>query len=185
MTHYKEVFKEIDSIIMKYCLPEQFTLDCGCNLGRTLQKLGKNACGIDIAKDKVELCRKAGLTVIKADVESELPMQSGEFDNVLAIDLLEHLRDADSAIDEINRVLKPRGKFIVSVPYHSFLKSLLVLMLNFDEHFNNGEHVRFFTEKALTHMLNEHSFSVLKKHYVGRFYPISNNLVLVCRKVKP
>lgn len=41
----------------------------------------------------------------------------GAFDFILSSDVLEHVPDPQSALCEINRILKPEGKFIFTVPF--------------------------------------------------------------------
>ncbi len=47
----------------------------------------------------------------------ELPFKDNEFDIALCMVILEHLEEPKRAIAEINRVLKPGGKILVSVPF--------------------------------------------------------------------
>jgi SAM-dependent methyltransferase len=49
----------------------------------------------------------------------ELPFSDSSFDFVVAKDSLHHFRNPMLALNEIKRVLKPNGKFIVSEPYWS------------------------------------------------------------------
>lgn len=48
---------------------------------------------------------------------SKLPVASESIDTVLLLDVLEHIPDAHSAMQEIRRVLKPDGKLIVQMPF--------------------------------------------------------------------
>lgn len=45
------------------------------------------------------------------------PLDDGSFDAVIATQVLEHVRDFDNVRDEIVRVLRPRGRAVVSVPF--------------------------------------------------------------------
>ncbi|MGH7149355.1 MAG: class I SAM-dependent methyltransferase [Planctomycetota bacterium] len=45
-----------------------------------------------------------------------LPFPAGSFDAVLAVDLLEHLPDPESALRECARVLRPEGRLLASYP---------------------------------------------------------------------
>jgi len=47
----------------------------------------------------------------------DLPFGDGEFDLVLAMALLEHVADPQRVVDEIWRVLKPRGRVFASTPF--------------------------------------------------------------------
>jgi len=54
-----------------------------------------------------------------ADVEEGLPFPDGNFDLVLAGEVLEHLERDTLALRHIRRVFKEDGKLIVSVPYYN------------------------------------------------------------------
>jgi len=47
----------------------------------------------------------------------ELPFQSSEFDYALLVEVLEHLEQPESALEELARVLKPQGQAVVSMPF--------------------------------------------------------------------
>lgn len=46
-----------------------------------------------------------------------LPFASSSFDTVLLLEVLEHVIDAEQVVAEINRVLKPGGILVVSIPF--------------------------------------------------------------------
>lgn len=46
-----------------------------------------------------------------------LPFPSGTFDAVIAIEVFEHLHDPRGAMLEVNRVLRPKGRILLSVPF--------------------------------------------------------------------
>jgi SAM-dependent methyltransferase len=54
--------------------------------------------------------------VLVGDVQKGLPVPAASFDRVLAVHVLEHLRDLPKALDEIDRVLAPGGFFQVVIP---------------------------------------------------------------------
>ena len=47
----------------------------------------------------------------------QLPVHTNTFDSILLLDVLEHLEDPDLCIQEIHRVLRPKGKLIIQVPF--------------------------------------------------------------------
>jgi len=48
--------------------------------------------------------------------EDDFPILDGQFDYVVSIDVLEHLREDQPFLRELKRVLKPGGKAVVTVP---------------------------------------------------------------------
>lgn len=46
-----------------------------------------------------------------------LPFADASFDTVLLLDVLEHVADADAVLHEIARVLRPRGRVLISMPF--------------------------------------------------------------------
>lgn len=54
--------------------------------------------------------------VDEGDIETRTPYADGFFDRVVAVHVLEHLRNLPSAIDEIERILAPGGIFDVVLP---------------------------------------------------------------------
>ena len=63
---------------------------------------------------------------------------------------------------------------------------MIVVLFRFDHHFGNLEdgHIRFFSDKALEKLFGQFGFEVIEKKYVGRFWPVSNCVYVVGRKVR-
>jgi SAM-dependent methyltransferase len=54
--------------------------------------------------------------VVQADIEKPTPFAAGSFDRIVAIHMLEHLRNLPAALAEIDRILAPDGYFDVVLP---------------------------------------------------------------------
>jgi SAM-dependent methyltransferase len=89
-------------------------LDVGCGIGDFV-KFRKHTTGTDINPETVKFCKKQELDVIQMDID-RLPFLSGEFDGVLLDNVLEHITSPKSLVEEIYRVLKPSGTFLIGVP---------------------------------------------------------------------
>ena len=63
----------------------------------------------------VDIDRKANPDVI-ASVE-DLPFKDNNFDIILCLEVLEHVKVPEKAINEMRRVLKKNGKLIISIPF--------------------------------------------------------------------
>lgn len=50
-------------------------------------------------------------------VAEQLPFVAGSFDTVLATEVLEHVHDAEAALAEVYRVLRPGGHALLTVPF--------------------------------------------------------------------
>lgn len=86
-----------------------------------------------------------------------LPFSDDSFDLVVCSEVLEHLHDYKDAIKEINRVLKPGGQFLASVPAE-FPEKICWLL---SEAYQNqpGGHLRIFKKNELIKEVAEHNFS--------------------------
>ena len=49
-----------------------------------------------------------------------LPFKSGSFSHTISSEVLEHLQDDQQAINEISRVMRPQGHFVVTFPHLKF-----------------------------------------------------------------
>ncbi|TRD22690.1 bifunctional 2-polyprenyl-6-hydroxyphenol methylase/3-demethylubiquinol 3-O-methyltransferase UbiG [Palleronia caenipelagi] len=95
-------------------------LDLGCAGGfmaEALAERGANVTGIDPAAEAIAAARahaEAGGLTIRYDVGvgEDLPYESGHFDAVVCVDVLEHVQDLDQVLREVERVLKPGGRFL-------------------------------------------------------------------------
>lgn len=63
-----------------------------------------------------EIFRLDGVTVTRGDLNANLPFDSRSFDYVTCLEGLEHIENPQQAIREFARVLRPRGRVIVSIP---------------------------------------------------------------------
>jgi SAM-dependent methyltransferase len=96
-------------------------LDLGCGDGAAAQVAaqrnpGHRMAGIDWSAGNLNLARRRGLGVVRAGVGPQLPFADEVADVVIMSELIEHLVDTDSALDEVRRMLKPGGSLLLSTP---------------------------------------------------------------------
>jgi SAM-dependent methyltransferase len=105
-------------------------LDAGCGSGplsAALRDRGATVTGIDKSAGMLALARRRlgdGADLRVAELGSPLPFPDGAFDDVTASLVLHYLEDWGPALAELQRVLKPGGRLIVSVD-HPFAIALM------------------------------------------------------------
>ena len=104
---------------------DKLGLDLGCGRRKRIGFIG-----LDAYPD-------TGVDVVCNIEHQQLPFKDNTFDIVAASHLLEHIKDLDSVLAEISRILKPGGKLQITVPYAGDLRA-----------FQDPTHVRFFTIKT-------------------------------------
>jgi len=96
-------------------------LDLGCGTGRHtawLAESGAHVTAVDFSKRMLERARRkvraAHVRFVVHDLHDPLPFEDASFDAVVSGLVLEHLRDLDGFFIEAHRVLRPRGRAVVS-----------------------------------------------------------------------
>lgn len=155
-------------------------LDAGCGDGINLQELEKlvvsyniasTVTGIDYSKVRTQRAKKVVKgTVLEGSLLS-LPFQNAFFDAVLCNHVLEHIENADQALSEIFRVLKPGGVLIVGVPNEGCLLASLRNKVLQQSILKTTDHVKFFTKTTLEKILKKNNFSVVNTVTEGFFFP--------------
>jgi SAM-dependent methyltransferase len=99
--------------------PPARVLDAGCGWGVTLEaleKAGYTATGLDQSRNALEQLDRHGRNLVEADLNQAIPGQDGQFDAVLALDVIEHLDSDQLAVSRLAALVRPGGALIVSVP---------------------------------------------------------------------
>ncbi|VAW01493.1 SAM-dependent methyltransferase [hydrothermal vent metagenome] len=154
-------------------------LDLGCGTGRHLHALyfaadmvcigvdlspadlGKTRDGFDSLPD---LSGDRGQAYGLASADAlQLPFAAQTFDRIICSEVLEHIPDFETALDEIARVLKPGGQLAISVP--RAWPEQICWWLSEEYHNTPGGHVRIFKAKALRQAVQMRKFSYRAKHY--------------------
>jgi len=99
--------------------PGSRVLDVGCGegrLSRALRRRGHDVVGIDVAPRLIELALQSdpGGNYRVAQAE-ELPLADGEFDVVIAFNVLMNVDDPATAVREAARVLRRGGRLCASI----------------------------------------------------------------------
>jgi len=109
-----------NDIILKFLgdLKGKKVLDVGCGDGRSFDDLlyaGGELYGVDISPEMLKLAKKRHSNVQLYETDAiNLPFEDDSFDVVTAFFFIVHIKDLESVFDEIYRVLKPGGSFILT-----------------------------------------------------------------------
>jgi len=128
-------------------------LDFGCGSGMFLGELKKEGCGnlsgFDIMRYDGAAENFSGVDLKIAGSGEALPWADSTFDAVMALEVLEHVENPRFVEREINRVLKPGGIFVVSVPnaFHLANRIFFFLKRDFIRWSNKNDHFNIFTRK--------------------------------------
>lgn len=103
---------------------QELVLDAACGEGLvtlSLHKKGAKVVGVDKSDKNIKIaCKKRANGIepkfVVADIK-HLPFKNNTFDKIVSLDTLEHIRDDVAVFREFNRVLKPNGRLIITVPY--------------------------------------------------------------------
>lgn len=138
-------------------------LEIGCGQGfnshwlsRTRDVVGIDICPADIAIARSRFPR-GDYRIMDA---GKLQFPDRYFDEVHALDVLEHVGDLDAVLREVKRVLKPGGRFLAAVPFHKSERWLESLRPTY---FSEINHVRVFGECELEGRMGAYGFVVRKK----------------------
>lgn len=121
-------------------------IDIGCGTGSALRQISEvvtngTLIGIDpvprmleIAKAKTEKHKAAGRIAYYEGSAENLPVKDNTADVVLAFDSFDHWDDPARGLQEVRRVLKPSGQFVVvkddGVPQHREAKNAFIQALH-------------------------------------------------------
>jgi ubiquinone/menaquinone biosynthesis C-methylase UbiE len=104
----------------------------------------------------------SGIPLIEFDLV-ECPLPDNYVDVVIALNVLEHIKDDETALRQIYRILKPGGYAIIEVPANQKLYDF------FDEQL---KHFRRYHLENLCDMARKSNFSIIKASHFGFFiYP--------------
>lgn len=156
--HFIMRFKNIH-ILVNELSKDADILDVGCATGEITSSLnerfGCNTTGIDISSKMIEHC-KSKYSIKSLHFEEgnilDLKFQHEQFDLVLSLSVIEWVENYEKAIEEVSRVLKRGGQWIVSLP-------------NWDSPFRKIEKLKgvFFKNSYLRYQKNRVPISEFKK----------------------
>lgn len=147
-------------------------LDVGCGRGVLAGEFverGNRVTGIDnIAPDQVSAALEQYLQVdlLREGLDPEHPQLKGKsFDKILLLDVIEHLPYPEAIVRACQKLLRPGGQLVVSVPNVANISVRLMLLLGKFHYMERGildrTHLRFFTRRTIEELLEGAGFSTI------------------------
>jgi len=155
--------------------------DLGCGLEAAFLDYAEDkvASGVGV-DDQVESAMQGKWRRVHADIRATLPLDSGQFDHVVMLAVLEHLVEPEPVLREAHRILAPGGSLILTWPssmVDPILSVLHMLHLISDE-MESDEHQKRIPVEALEQMLRRIGFQTFLHR---RFEFGLNNLMVATR----
>jgi len=173
-------------------LQSKTILDVGCGngaLAASLMQKGYNVYGIDASETGIAIAKKnyGKDCFFVQNVESETitqALQNIPFDTIISTEVVEHLYSPKQYMQFCHNILAPSGgHIIISTPYHGYLKNVaLAFSGKLDNHFTvlwEGGHIKFFSKKTLSTLMEQSGFEVVGFYGAGRLPYLWKSMILV------
>ncbi len=147
--------------------------------------------GVEADQKGVEIARTAhpGIPFHRFSAEdgpSRLMQIEKPFDVVVSTEVVEHLYSPHLLVNFARDALIAEGYLVISTPHHGYLKNLaLALLGKMDAHYSplwHGGHIKFWSRKTLTELLESNGFRVTEFHGAGRLPWLWKSMILVAQK---
>ena len=169
-------FPSSQSFAAASCLPGRNILQLGighANVANELQRRGCRVTAIDFAAN--ELSEKSGAVFLAPRLQ--LPPDLVAYDQILLMDLIEHLHDPEGFMDDLRqRTAGKRPEVIVTAANVAFFVTRTMLALGQFNYSRKGilglGHRRLFTFRSLRALLEQAGYEVLEARGVPAPYPL-------------
>jgi O-antigen biosynthesis protein len=148
-------------------------LEVGCGSGETLSAIKSRfphsiAVGIELCESAAKLASPKVDLLLNLDIEkAESRLSLGQFDTILLLDVLEHLKDPWTTLESLVRDnLCVGGTVITSIPNARNHALVIQLLLGDFRYVQEGvldkTHLRFFTKKSMSRLIEESGLNILQ-----------------------
>lgn len=158
-----------------------------------MHRAGHYTVGVEYDKSGVELSKKnyPGINFYNLGVQDNpvevLDLEGQRFDAVVSTEVIEHLFSPHLLPVFSHQLLVSGGVLIISTPYHGYLKNLMLSVLGeWDKHHTplwHGGHIKFWSRKTLTKLLEDNGFQVVRFYGAGRAPWLWKSMILVAKAI--
>lgn len=169
--------------------PDTRVLDVGCGNGYWsgfFQQRGCTVVGIDPSSTGIEIARatypKARFERLEITLDILERLQEDPFDLIVSTEVVEHLYDPVSFARACHAALRPRGRIVLSTPFHGPFKDVaLAITGKLDAHHDAlrvGGHIKFFSRPSLERLLLDAGFRNPQFAGAGRIPHLWKSMVI-------
>jgi len=152
--------RQIAETVWKWIPESDKLLDIGCGSSPIVSHYTRQATAIDLIQDKIKFMKWKFPTV--AFFATDIGNIVDTYDNVICIEVLEHLHEAEKMVANISRCLKKGGTAVIATPDYS--KPLWHLAEKFTPY--EEEHVTHFNRESLETLCGKYNLIPKKYRYV-------------------
>jgi 2-polyprenyl-3-methyl-5-hydroxy-6-metoxy-1,4-benzoquinol methylase len=180
--------------IIKLCaeLRARRVVDIGCGNGALCHELarrGYEVVGCEPSVNELRFAQDAAPELVFHELgvdDDPAPVGNESFDVAIATEVIEHLVRPRNLLRFAKQLLRPAGHLIINTPYHGYLKNLVLALTNkWDAHLNpfwDGGHIKFWSRKTISQLLNENGFRVVRFIGAGRLPFMWKSMIVVAQK---
>lgn len=162
----KKIVKIISALQIKNIL------DAGCGEGFIMREVLKNSSvvqidGLDMSKNSIDFAQKIlpNCKFIQGDI-TKIPLSGNSYDLIIALEVLEHLKNPEFALRELKRTTK--NYCLISVPLEPYFSlGNLLSGKNIKQLGKEPEHLQIWNKKQIVSLFSEY-FDVLS---VSVYFP--------------
>jgi 2-polyprenyl-3-methyl-5-hydroxy-6-metoxy-1,4-benzoquinol methylase len=169
------------------------SLDVGCGDGywsEKLKSIGYKTTSVDMNREYPNVDWETPYKdTVFIDLNKKLPFQDASFDLVWCSEVIEHLNNPKEVIKEIERVVKPGGKYILTTPNSFFWLYYFLKLFGFShKDWQNAGHKHFFHMRDIRKLFPQSSIYgyfpyIIFKFKIKRFVSLlSPNFIIVGKK---
>lgn len=199
---YEERTIRYADFIMKFIGNSGVVLDVGSGPGvfsKLLARGGRKVIALDIQEDYLRKIESTSKNILKVCADAHyLPFRDDSIDYVLSLSLIEHLQRPLMHVEEVYRVIKARGIWIIQLPNLQYLiephskwpllslmpkrLQLKILELSNSSYVNMKVTVKYVLN--ILHLVGFKIFMIKKVYHtsVMRLIPIAPSFIIIARK---
>ncbi len=171
-------FPSSQTFAVNACVPGRYVLQLGIGHPNVAEELKRKLCrvtAIDFATNELAESSANGMSAAPLP---HLPSNLAQFDQILLMDLVEHLHDPESFIDELRqKTAGRRPEVIITAANVAFFITRIMLALGQFNYSRKGilglGHRRLFTFRSLRSLLEQAGYEVLEARGVPAPFPLA------------